>query len=314
MLHALIGLDFVVVGTPRSGTTLVQRLASELEGVRLPLETHFFSLFAPGLLRRATFPLAGDRLLREIEAYGATVSSRGLVIDAEQVARGLGRRAGTMADLFAAVARHAAGPGRVYGEKTPSHLAWWPYLTAAFPALKVVGVVRDPRAVVASNLAVPWGMSRPAVLAERWRVDQRDLREAAAALGDRLSILRYEEVVSDPLAAQRTLATFLGTSGPTGLPGTPVPVEPWKSAAFGTITENRVDGWRRVLTPRQAAQVSAVAGKEMARHGYGHASDREHGVLLSPWDHIARLRFRAARRRQRRDVGRALTTLRPDGS
>lgn len=36
---------FLIVGTPRSGTTLVQRLASELPGVAIPPETHFFSLF-----------------------------------------------------------------------------------------------------------------------------------------------------------------------------------------------------------------------------------------------------------------------------
>ena len=35
-------VSFLMVGTPRSGTTLLQRLACELPGVGMPPETHFF--------------------------------------------------------------------------------------------------------------------------------------------------------------------------------------------------------------------------------------------------------------------------------
>ena len=69
---------FLVVGSPRSGTTLVQRLACEIPGVRMPAETHFFSQFATGLLARRSFPLTGEALVDEIGRFASLDSSRGL--------------------------------------------------------------------------------------------------------------------------------------------------------------------------------------------------------------------------------------------
>jgi len=55
--HARPVPHFAIVGSPRSGTTLVQRLCCELEGVVVPYETHFFSAYLP--VCRPRFPLAG---------------------------------------------------------------------------------------------------------------------------------------------------------------------------------------------------------------------------------------------------------------
>ena len=180
--------DFIIVGTPRSGTTLVQRLASELVGVRVPPETHFFVHFYPDLIKRNTFPLRSPDLEEELDNFAALPTSQGLQLVIGAVLEVLGKECRSPADLFSAVVRVLAGSAQVVGEKTPDHLKWWQPLTRAFPFLKVIWVVRDPRAVVASSLKVPWGMNNPLLLAERWRLDQDEMERADEELGPRLSV------------------------------------------------------------------------------------------------------------------------------
>jgi len=56
------GPDFLIVGSARSGTTLVQRLACELPGVAMPPETHFFDIFLRRLLPVAPQILADEKV------------------------------------------------------------------------------------------------------------------------------------------------------------------------------------------------------------------------------------------------------------
>jgi Sulfotransferase family len=268
MAHAPV--DFMILGTPRSGTTLVQRLACELDGVRVPPETHFFRLFAPRLLRRRGFPLTGHALGEELRRFATLETSRGLDLDVTATAARLGGRADTVLELFGAIVRELAGEARVVGEKTPSHLRWWRQLTSGMPELRLVAVVRDPRAVVASYFDA-WGPRPAAVLAERWALDQREVAAAWRALGDeRCLVLRYEDVVRDPDAARQSLASLLGV--PVRVGRTPGPLalawETWKARASGPVTADGIDRWRSVLPGAIADEVAAVARREMEAYGY----------------------------------------------
>jgi hypothetical protein len=201
---------FLIAGTPRSGTTLVQRLACELPGVRVPPETHFFSLFARGLTKRRRFPLEGDALREELDSFARLDTSRSFQLEPHALMERLGGRCETVVQLFGVIVRHLARDADVCGEKTTDHLLWWRPLSRALPRLKLVAVVRDPRSVVASNLAVPWGMTSHVVLAERWAADQREVAQARAELGSkRCLILRYEDVVAAPTEARARISALL---------------------------------------------------------------------------------------------------------
>jgi len=265
-------LSFLVVGTPRSGTTLTQRLCCELPGVAMPPETHFLHRYAPRLLARRHFPLTPGEVERELEDFRHLPTSDGLRLDIGQVLDLVGRRCDTLLDLFAAVVVALCPPATRYGEKTPEHLLWWRPLSDADPGLRLVGVVRDPRAVAASHRAVPWGIEDAAVLAEEWALDQRQLRAAARHLGPgRCLILRYEDVAADPDAARQRLAALLAVR-----PGAPAPApegivhgwEWWKSSALEAVTTERTAAWREILPPEDAALIEEIAGPEMAAFGY----------------------------------------------
>lgn len=267
---------FLVVGTPRSGTTLVQRLACELPGVRVPPETHFFRLFAGPLLRRRRFPLDAAALRAELRAFAALPTSRGMGLDSEatieDVVADLGGRCDSAVRLFGAIVRALAGEAAVRGEKTPSHLMWWRPLARALPAVRMVAVVRDPRAVVASY-ATAWGRRQPALLAQRWSLDQRAVLAMRRTLGPRRCLLlRYEDVVAEPDDAREALGAFLGVGALEAAPGPPGPLhlswETWKRQASGPVTRDRLSAWRHVLDARESATVGAICGRRMAAFGY----------------------------------------------
>jgi hypothetical protein len=273
-------VDFMIVGTPRSGTTLVQRMACELPGVRVPPETHFFRSFLPGLLRRRVLPLERADIVQELETFLALDTSRGLELEPEAVAERLEGRCATVSELFGALVRELAGAGRLYGEKTPSHLRWWALLTRWMPELRLVFVVRDPRAVVASYFAA-WGHRPHAVVAERWAIDQQQVALAERSLDDAgYLVLRYEDVVLDPDASRRRLADFLGASCERAATSAPLslPWETWKAGVEQPLRQDRADAWRATLPARVWKDVEAITGGEMVRFGYAPECHERHAL------------------------------------
>ncbi|HEX2058684.1 MAG TPA: sulfotransferase [Actinomycetota bacterium] len=265
-------LSFLIVGTPRSGTTLAQRLACEISGVAVPPETHFLYFFAADLYRRRSFPLDAQAIRDEIALYAALDNARELEVDANAVVDELGGSCRSILELFSALVRHLAGPADTYGEKTPAHVVWWEKLAVAAPSMKFVAVVRHPAAVVASWVEA-WPHESWAAAAERWTLDQIRVGEMIDALGPRRALLlRFEDVVADPDAARRRLAAFLDHS-PPARPAAPARAlylswETWKRRSLGPVDAGRADAWRRTLTPEQVAYVSHICSAGMERFGY----------------------------------------------
>ncbi|HLM09213.1 MAG TPA: sulfotransferase [Thermoleophilaceae bacterium] len=291
----------MIVGTPRSGTTLVQRLASELPGVRLPPETHFFRSFVRGLLRRQDFPLVRRELVREVEQFMALDTSRGLQLDPERVAARLGGRCATPAALFTTLVRELAGPGRLYGEKTPSHLRWWPVVSRWLPGIRLVAVVRDPRAVVNSYFSA-WGARPHGVLAERWAIDQQEVLAAERELGGcRVLVLRYEQVVRETARARRRLAAFLGVPDQLRAAGAALrlPWEVWKEGVDGPVRDDRIGSWEATLPGRVVADIEAITCDEMRTFGYAPSERTEYKRALGATSDVRRRRYRLERARER---------------
>lgn len=275
-------VSFLIVGTPRSGTTLVQRLALELSGVGMSPETHFFSAFATDLLRRRHFPLEDTTLASELRAFASSPQLAGAAFDTDLVYDSLAGYCNSPLEMFDAIVAALAGPADLLGEKTPEHLRWWRPLSRARPNLRFVAVVRDPRAVVASNINVPfreslrtaWGEDCHLALAVHWRQHQRLLLAMTAELGpSRSLLLRYEDVVVDPAHGRQALAALLdrGAAVARRAAATRVvlPWETWKHDAFADVTYAKLESWRGELTFEQSEAVASLCQPEMSRLGYG---------------------------------------------
>lgn len=266
-----------IVGCPRSGTTLMQRMLDAHPDVAVAPETFFIRRF---WRRRADYgDLERDahfeRLLRDITAM-PEFAEMGLDADAFAVAAREGPR--TYAAVFRLLLdRFAAKRGaRVVGEKTPNHVLYLPTLHAFFPEARFIHVVRDVRAVVSSWQSVPWSSGRPWRDAEVWVEYVAAGRAAACWLGEALCVVHFEDLVRTPAAVLRRVSRRLGIAYDPAMLAfhehTPRTVnverEPWKEGVTQPLDPATAEQWRDRLTPHQVAQVEAVAGAEMAHWGY----------------------------------------------
>ncbi len=301
----------MVVGTPRSGTTLLQRTLSDSTGIATVPETHLFTVFAPRLLRTTHFPLDGAELRSVLERYVALKQHRGGAPDPNVLWERLDGRAGSLVEVFEAIVAELACGATQIIEKTPDHLLWVSYLAPALPTTRFVAIVRDPRAVYNSTAQVHWGQRDPVRAAERWRLDQRLIQRTLDQLGDRMLFVRYEDLVSDPDATAAKVKAFAldwpeqPPTVPTESAGSTVGASPprstvyraheaeWKGRVDGEVSTERISAWRSDLESETVAAVEAVCGSAMRDFGYetGAAPARR----LTPREHLVRFDYRLRR-------------------
>jgi hypothetical protein len=183
---------------------------------------------------------------------------------------------------------------RRYGDATPDLMYCAEGLVDAFPDARIVQIIRDGRDVVAAMLAdadaLAWfkpgvanvdsefpnpffGIETEADLAAwpalslagkcamRWRGSVRTMARLRSSMpAERLTTLRYEQVIRQPAAAARAVSGFIEAD----------------LAAIGVRARGRggpmaiqSGGWRRMLTAQQVTEVEAVAGIDLRRVGYG---------------------------------------------
>ena len=294
-----------VAGPSRSGTALVRSLLNGHPEIHIANETHFFD----DLRRRVPIEgrLGPDEQAVVVDYFRALTHrpyghfgdpERGWLDAAALSARAaaLGGRADDFLRAYCEVsAIHDDGRvARIWGEKTPRHIFRVDEILEAFPDARVVAMVRDPRAVVASykkwrnqgglpgaddpaheaKLAAEAERTRrsyhPVLLSLLWR---GQANAAAAALDrhgtERVWLQRYEDLVVRPEATGRGMTEWLG------LEFVPEMLDvPMHNSSFSTFDEGKgvtaeaVERWRDVLDPSEVAAVQRTCAALMASNGY----------------------------------------------
>ncbi|WP_022836723.1 sulfotransferase family protein [Salisaeta longa] len=253
-----------VVGCPRSGTTLVQRLLNAHPEVAIAPET-----FLVQKARRHSPPA-----LIEALAAGPLFPAMGAPDAFHRAARAAHDPQAIFEALLRTFAAHTGAS--VVGEKTPDHVRHIPQLLDWFPRARVIHVVRDARAVVNSWRTVPWRSGYVARDAELWVEHVAAGRAAAATHPAAVHTVRFEALVRSPEATLRTLCRAVGLAFDPAMvhfhqtPPDTVDVErePWKQRVTRPIDPSVATRWRTELPWRDVCVVEAVAGTEMRRWRY----------------------------------------------
>ncbi len=292
-----------IVGCPRSGTTLLQRLLAAHSGVAIAPETHFMRQF---WLHRQGFGNLDDdaNFRRLLAAVTATPEFADLHIDAEtwtQTAWQGERSYGAL--LWLLLEQYArANDASFVGEKTPNHVFFLADLHGLFPEARFVHLVRDPRAVVNSWRHCPWTSGSAWRDAVRWR---RHVRAAMSAKVPGMITVFYEKLVQQPGLCLQNLCRFLDlTFEPDMLlyhqrasTAFDMQREPWKARALSPIASELATSWQNELSPAAIAAVEAVAWREMKFFGYHPVTSKWRLLSLFPY-----FRLRMAADRVRRAV------------
>ena len=261
-----------VVGHPRSGTTLLASMLGRHPEVASTPETLY--------LLQGRFQLAPS-----IAAGPAAVAGRihrtplrrlaqdRPALEARLAAARPLDEAAVFRVLLASFAR--ANAARRVVEKTPLHLRHTDTILDWFPDARIVWILRDGRACVASLRKLDWSSSNPTVLAAQWVRNMAFAEAAAARAGGAMLRLRYEELIADPVAAMDRVQDF------AGLPRSPAVHDHtrevdtvkafergWKANVGKPIIAGRAEAWREELPPAVRRTLAGIMDPTLARLGY----------------------------------------------
>lgn len=272
---------FFVVGSERSGTTMLRLMLNRHSRLCVPPESHFVTRLHD---RFGTAPpaavfleaLAADDRFREWQLPLAAVA---LADDGPP----------SWARLFDAVFRaYAAARGKPrWGDKTPIYVTRVDTLRAIFgPRLKVVQIVRDGRDVVASMRGMRWNRGSVWENARTWRADVEKARADGRAAGPGVyHEVVYERLIDEPEATLRAVCAHLGEAYEPGMlafyedaaSAIPAHRQRWHANTARPANDSAVGRWRQDLSPAEVALVEWAAGDLLHALGY-------------PPSHVSRLR------------------------
>lgn len=202
-------------------------------------------------------------------------------------------------DLFAAVVDWIAKKHRktIVTEQTPRNIFYASHLLDHYPDAFVIQLVRDPRAVLASQkgrwrrkwlggantpwseIIRVWANYHPITMSKLWKKSV----EAGLCLASHphFMSLRFEDLVSDPQSHIEKICTFLDVEYQPGMDHVP---------QVGSSSRHNVDdkrgistdvlqAWRNGLTPGEVAFCEGITKVMMARYGYQPTTN--HMPLLS---------------------------------
>jgi hypothetical protein len=271
-----------IVGCPRSGTTLLQRMLDHHPLLAVANDTHFIPrVVDPDGGDVALSPEIVDRVL-DYHRFGR------LGLDDPAVRRAASHTR-TYAEFVGALyAQFGARHGKpLAGEKTPDYVRYLPLLGRLFPWSRVVHIVRDGRDVALSALqwARPdkgpgrfalWPEDPVAVCALWWRWQVTSGRTGGRGLGSRYQEVRYEDLVARPRETVKSLCLFLQ------LPFAPEMLayhlgrhreQPGLSAKNAWLPPTPgLRDWRSQMSERDAEVFEALAGDLLSSLGYERAT------------------------------------------
>ena len=170
--------------------------------------------------------------------------------------------------------RHARSQGKArWGDKTPFHTSHMAEMGEVFPDAAFVGIVRHPGAVAASLHRSFHYAFEEAV--DYWCDVNRQMLVAAEQLGDRFTLCRYEDLVSDSEKVLRELMSALGEEFDDALlrhhevqraQGAPKLTD-GSTSSRDPIDARRAERWADEITDEQQALLAA-AGAMGAVLGY----------------------------------------------
>ena len=290
--------EIFVVGSSRSGTNLVRALLNAQSTLWVSAETHYFDDLRPRL-PSGTVRLEGEARER-CEQYFLALSHRafGQAGDPEQSSverdelRPLAGELGGSGDAyFEALCRlRAQRHGRErWGEKTPRHVYRIDDVLAAFPEAKVVCLVRDPRAVVASYkdwhaAGARRGLDEapekqadrertrrsyhPVLMSLLWRGVVRSSFAGLERHGpERVRIQRFERLADDTEAEVRALCDWLELEFEPAMLEIGVVNSSYATSGHG-VSRETVGRWRERLSEDEIGVVQSVCGPLMLELGY----------------------------------------------
>ena len=249
MTSAFLGQDLIfIISQPRSGSTLLQRILAGHPEVQTSAET-WLMLHPTYANKRAGFmseyneQWAGDAVSEFLEHY-----TDGPAVYDDAIRE--------WACVLYGNALSRSGK-RVFLDKTPRYYYIIDELARLFPKANFIFLLRNPMAVLASELEsyIRANVQQLALVRDDLLLAPQRLLEGIDALGDSANVVRYETFVSDPNGTIEALCSCLGIEYDESMidySSTPMPIGKMNDHE-GIVrhvrpSQDSVDKWKTMAT------------------------------------------------------------------
>lgn len=292
-----------IVGSGRSGTTLLVRCLNRADTISIVNQTHFMGhLVRPGLRQEiAKFgDLTDDNVVREVIDYLYSSPYRGggywrwllKNVNKEWLTQKVLDSDRSQRSLFTILMELPSNGKPVLGEKTPGHLYHVPILLEWFPTAKIVHMFRDPRAIYVSETRYrlnqrgsklfPYkqirqlGLKRILIplytIFHTWRVWSRAIElhwQYEKDFSDNYYLVKFEDLVRAPENELRKLCHFLEVEFQEQMLDQVVVNTSFASeAGKAGFDKEAADRWKKYINPIANVTFSLVWRRRLREIGY----------------------------------------------
>ncbi|MCP5300252.1 MAG: sulfotransferase [Chromatiaceae bacterium] len=274
---------FFIVGSQRSGTTMLRLMLNNHSKLSVPFESGFIPDFYRDLERY------GDlRQRRNVEGLLAAIRQHPFVVKGNLIpdpGAVLARNPTTYAQLVDAIfGELALRRDKVrWGDKTPSYVEDIDVLWSLFPGCRVVHLVRDGRDVASSLRSLSWGSRDLIKLARDWRWKVMLARKMGEMIPGNYMELHYESLVSEPVASLRRVCGFIGEPFEAGMlqyhenakGEMPATSMRWHQSSVREPDQRKIQSWRTAMNKADRIVFENVAGDALTMFGYELSTTRQ---------------------------------------
>jgi len=278
---------FFILGTARSGTTLLEQCLNRHTDIFVPPETFFFSLL-DNLVTDMSKSVSGDELRHFVEHWVSSKALRFLALDKQFLREILLDNANVYQDLLNNLLIYLSrdSGANTLGEKTPRHLRHAEMIRQMFPDARFIFLVRDPRAVVQSHLKHPNWRHSVASAAHKWSRDQYQMQRLMQKWPQECwTLLRYEDLVQNSDVSFKRVLNFLQLDFQAlDKPLDHTDVDPfneyyaqsWMKKSQQAIDGRGLDDWKKACHKADIYLMEMTLGEQLVQMGYepmGQATD-----------------------------------------
>lgn len=268
---------FFIVGSQRSGTTLLRLILNAHSRIAIPEEGTFWMPLIRSLRGKYGESIPGKSLESYIRYIKRNEQFKTwLMQDLSVFDRLAGRRDVSLRDIMKALYSEYAKEHEkeIWGDKTPSFFRMTGELSNIFPGAKFIHIVRDGRDVYLSMKGMEAGRENIAVAALEWKYKVEKAKRTLSELpADSAIEVRFEDILTGPEQNIRRICNFLGVAFEKGMldfykTSRKYIGEHHSDLIFKPINSDTAGKWKKKLTGEENRIFEYVASDCLRKHGY----------------------------------------------
>lgn len=265
-----------IVGSPRSGTSLLSKIISNHSKIGIPFESHVYPRLYPWKKCYGNISINKnkERIAEDIVNLEPVKKWKKLP-DVREVVENIG--GGSFHDAFGGFMEawlHKIGKDR-WGEKTPHNVFFGREISEGFPNSKFIHIVRDGRDVAISWKKVRFGPEHFYSISNLWRDHVKKAENIKNKVSkDRFHEVKYEDILKSPKSSIRKICAFLDESFDSKMMNFykesgsyPTDDRNERNLSRPLLRDN-MNKWVSDISARNLRIVESVAGETLERHGY----------------------------------------------